>query len=171
MNKIKFIWWGIFYKKGIKIIGGIKIYKHPESFISIGENCKFLNTSFSNQIGINRNCMISTQSKGASIVIGRNCGFSGTVIGAFTSIKIEDNVKIGANVLITDSDWHPEDFRAGISTPVLIESNVWVGEGSKILKGVTIGKNTLIGAGSIVSSSIPENVIAAGVPCRVIRNI
>ena len=49
--------------------------------------------------------------------------------------------------------------------------NVWIGEGVKVLKGVTIGKNSVIGAGSVVTKSIPDNVIAAGNPCKVIKQI
>ena len=76
---------------------------------------------------------------------------------------------MGANVTIMDSDQHTYDPRAGKDKPVRIEDNVWIGGGVTILKGVTIGRNSLIGAGSMVVKSIPENVIAAGNPCKVIR--
>lgn len=76
---------------------------------------------------------------------------------------------MGANVTIMDSDQHTDDPRAGKDKPVRIEDNVWIGGGVTILKGVTIGRNSLIGAGSVVVKSIPENVIAAGNPCKVIR--
>ena len=55
--------------------------------------------------------------------------------------------------------------------PVRIEENVWIGAGAIILPGVTIGKNSVIGAGSVVTRDIPENVVAMGVPCRVVRPI
>jgi NDP-sugar pyrophosphorylase family protein len=54
---------------------------------------------------------------------------------------------------------------------LFIEDNVWVGAGVHIMGGVTVGRNSVIGAGSVVTKSIPENVIAAGVPCKVIREI
>ena len=57
------------------------------------------------------------------------------------------------------------------SKPITIGDNVWVGAGVHIMGGVTIGKNSIIGAGSVVTTDIPENVIAAGVPCRIIREI
>jgi len=113
--------------------------------------------------------MISTLQKDAVISIEDNCGFSGTVIGAFVKIEIKSGAKCGANTLITDSDWHLEDKRAGLPSPVIIEDNVWLGEGVKVLKGVTIGKNSVIGAGSVVSKSIPANVVAAGNPCKIIK--
>ena len=55
--------------------------------------------------------------------------------------------------------------------PVRIEENVWIGAGAILLPGVTIGKNSVIGAGSVVTRDIPENVVAVGVPCRVLRPI
>ena len=55
--------------------------------------------------------------------------------------------------------------------PITIGNNVWIGAGSTILGGVTIGDNTIIGAGSVVTKDIPANVVAFGVPCKVIREI
>lgn len=157
--------------KNSVFIGFPKIKNKQGGKIKIGNYCTFLSKSTSNLIGINRPCIISTLKSDARIIIGNNCGFSGTVIGAFEKIEIMDNVRCGANTLITDSDWHLDDPRAGKPAPILIEENVWLGEGVKVLKGVIIGKNTVIGAGSVVTRSIPANVIAAGNPCRIIKNI
>ena len=55
--------------------------------------------------------------------------------------------------------------------PITVGNNVWIGAGTVVLGGVTIGDNTVIGAGSIVTKDIPANVIAVGVPCRVMREI
>lgn len=143
----------------------------PNTFISTGNNCIFNSSHSSNLIGINTPCMISTLKRGAVVEIGNNCGFSGTVIGAAKYIKIGNNVRCGANTMITDTDWHPEDFRSGADAEVIIEDNVWLGYNVKILKGVSIGNNSLIGAGSIVTKNIPANVIAAGNPCKVIRHL
>ena len=73
--------------------------------------------------------------------------------------------------MITDSDWHSDDPRTGIDKPIIIDNNVWLGYGVKVLKGVHIGENTLIGAGSIVTKDIPANVIAAGNPCKIIKQL
>jgi len=105
------------------------------------------------------------------IEIGDNCGFSGTVIGASAHIKIGNNVKCGANTLITDFDWHPEDVRSGTPKPINIGDNVWLGLNVVVLKGVTIGDNTLVGANSLVLNDLPANAIAAGNPCKVIKEI
>ena len=164
-------WWGIKIGHNVKFDGHCHFERFPKTNISIGDYCEFRSRVNSNLIGINRPCSISTlPSKFDAIIqIGNNCGFSGTVIGAFKSIKIGNNVKCGANTLITDADWHLDDFRSGEPAEVIIEDNVWLGEGVKILKGVKIGRNSIIGAGSIVTKSIPENVIAAGNPCIVIK--
>lgn len=166
------ILWNIEIGKKCVFNGNTIFYKTRDSKIIIGNNCQFISkTNNFNLIGINRPCIIATHSTKAVIEIGNNSGFSGTVIGAFKSIKIGSNVKCGANTLITDSDWHLDDPRSGEIKEVILEDNVWLGEGTKVLKGVRIGKNSVIGAGSIVTSNIPENVIAAGNPCRIIKNI
>ena len=107
----------------------------------------------------------------AEVRVGNDCGFSGTVIAAFNSIILGDHVVCGANTLITDSDWHPEDPRSGAPKPVRIDDNVWLGVNATVLKGVTIGANSVIGAGSVVTANIPANVIAAGNPCKIIREL
>ncbi|MBR6404394.1 MAG: sugar O-acetyltransferase [Eubacterium sp.] len=90
-------------------------------------------------------------------------------------IYVGDNVMIGPNVTIATAE-HPietEPRRLGLQSnkDVHIEENVWIGAGVVVLPGVTIGKNSVIGAGSVVTKDIPENVVAVGNPCRVIREI
>jgi len=157
--------------KKARFYGMPKFKNKPGGKITIKKNCAFRSQATSNLIGINRPCIISTNAPQAEVIIGNNCGFSGTVIGAFARIEVKDNVRCGANTLITDSDWHTDDPRTGTNKPVLIEENVWLGEGVKVLKGVTIGKNSVIGAGSVVVQSIPANVVAAGNPCKVIKTL
>ncbi|HEX9027300.1 MAG TPA: maltose acetyltransferase domain-containing protein [Clostridium sp.] len=90
-------------------------------------------------------------------------------------IYIGDNVMIAPNVTITPTG-HPVDpdiRKPGtqFSIPITIGDDVWIGANSVILPGVTIGKNSVIGAGSVVTKDIPENVVAVGNPCRVLRRI
>lgn len=90
-------------------------------------------------------------------------------------VYIGDQVMIGPNVSIITAA-HPvePELRARAlqyNRDVHIGENVWVGSGVNILPGVTIGKNSVIGAGSVVTKDIPENVVAVGNPCRVIRRI
>lgn len=139
--------------------------------MAVGEHCTFLSSPNANLIGIDRPCLVSTMAAEAEVRIGNDCGFSGTVIAAFKQIVLGDNVICGANTLITDSDWHPEDPRSGVSAPVRIGTNVWLGVNAIVLKGVTIGENSIIGAASVVTRDIPANAVAAGNPCKVIKTL
>ena len=164
-------WWGIKLGRNVQFDGKCHFKRFPLSTIKIGDNCEFLSRSNSNLIGINRPCMISTLTEKAVLEIGNNSGFSGTVIGAFVSVKIGNNVRCGANTLITDSDWHTDDPRVSDAMPVIIGNNVWLGVNVVVLKGVEIGENSVIGANSTVTKSIGANVIAAGNPCKEIAKL
>ncbi|WP_113926798.1 sugar O-acetyltransferase [Bacillus sp. P14.5] len=90
-------------------------------------------------------------------------------------IKIGSNVLFGPRVGVYTSN-HAIDFKERIAggcyaKSVTIGNNVWIGAGVHINPGVTIGDNTIIGSGSVITKSIPANVVAAGVPCQVIREI
>ncbi|GHV71147.1 galactoside O-acetyltransferase [Spirochaetia bacterium] len=92
-----------------------------------------------------------------------------------TEIYVGDHCMIGPNVVISTSG-HPilpilREHNYVYNIPVHIGNNVWIGSGVQILPGVTIGDNSVIGAGSVVPNDIPPNVIALGVPCRVLREI
>lgn len=166
---IQCAFWGVKVGSGCRFHGIASFRRFPGSAMSIGNNCNLLSSPCANRIGIDRPCILSTMSSSAKVRIGDNCGFSGTVIAAFQSIVLGDSVICGANTLITDSNWHPEDPRSGMPAPVRIEDNVWLGVNVIVLKGVSIGKNSVIGAGSVVASDVPSNVIAAGNPCRTIK--
>lgn len=87
-------------------------------------------------------------------------------------IRIGNNTMLAASAYITDADWHDIYDRArpiGKRAPVVLGDNVWVGDSAIVCKGVSIGENSVIGAGAVVASDIPANVIAAGNPARVIR--
>ncbi|MBD1879829.1 sugar O-acetyltransferase [Coleofasciculus sp. FACHB-T130] len=97
----------------------------------------------------------------------------GCVILDCNTVHIGDNVLFGPYVQIYTA-YHPTDpeiRQTGLelAAPINIGNNVWIGGGTIICPGVTIGDNTTIGAGSVVVKDIPENVVAAGNPCRIIR--
>lgn len=155
-------------------IGLTSFYKGNGGEIVIGNNNKFISCSTANKIGLNHKCIISATpgvSETCKIEIGNNCGFSGTSIWCFEHIKIGNNVRCGANTLIMDGDAHFDDERTSPPKPIFIEDNVFLGAGVTVRKGVTIGKNSVIGMNSMVTHDIPENVIAVGTPCKVIKRI
>ena len=92
-----------------------------------------------------------------------------------TDIFVGDSVLFGPNVVVATAG-HPIDPElrrkvAQFNVPVRIGSNVWIGAGAILLPGVTVGENSVIGAGSVVTHDIPPNVVAVGNPCRVLREI
>jgi acetyltransferase-like isoleucine patch superfamily enzyme len=117
-----------------------------------------------------------------AIDIGDNVSFYHYVhIGCVNCVSIGNNVMLAGKVFITDH-FHGEisieaikeapNRRKVISKgPVIIEDNVWVGEGVAIMPNVTIGKNSIIGANAVVTSDIPPDCVAAGVPAKVIRKL
>ncbi len=90
-------------------------------------------------------------------------------------VAFGDNVFIAPNCCFTTAEHaiDPEMRKAGIeiAKPITIGNNVWIGAGAVVLGGVVVGDNSVIGAGSVVTKDIPDNVIAVGVPCKVLRPI
>jgi galactoside O-acetyltransferase len=120
---------------------------------------------------------IEARNENSQVFIGNNVSINNSFSAvAFSKIVIKNDVLIGFNCSILDNDAHDLSpiNRKNHSTKtadVLIEDNVFIGNNVTILKGVTIGKNSVIGNGSIVTKNIPENVVAAGNPAQVIRNL
>jgi acetyltransferase-like isoleucine patch superfamily enzyme len=119
-------------------------------------------------------------SKTASIILEDDVSLNGTsVVSRSKRILIGSGTIIAPNVVIMDSDFHgiwPPENR--VLNPnfdgdrdISIGRNVWIGTQAIILKGVTIGDNSVIAAGSVVTSEIPANVLAAGVPAKFVRFI
>jgi galactoside O-acetyltransferase len=105
---------------------------------------------------------------------GIYCNFNLSLVDD-ADIYVGDHCMIAPNVVIATSG-HPilpilREHNYVYNFPVHIGKNVWIGSNVSILPGVTIGDNSVIGAGSVVRSDIPANVVAAGVPCRVLRKI
>ena len=120
--------------------------------------------------------MISTN-KG-NIIIGNNVGISNSTIWSNKQIVIEDNVLIGGSCKLWDTDFHSIDFNlrntkhdSGNVKPILVKKNVFIGASSIVLKGVTIGENSIIAANSLVSKNIPANEIWGGNPIKFIKNL
>ncbi|MFA5449006.1 MAG: sugar O-acetyltransferase [Clostridia bacterium] len=97
------------------------------------------------------------------------------IITAGARVTFGDNVFIAPNCCFTTAEHaiDPEQRKAGVelAKPITVGNNVWIGTNATILAGVTIGDNAVIGAGSVVTKDIPPNVVAVGVPCKVMRQI
>lgn len=116
------------------------------------------------------------------IIVGDNVCFNTDIhIGCINKVIIGDNCLFGSRIYITDHDHGstsvedmlqpPAQRRLYSRGPVIIESNVYVGEGVSILSGVTIGENSIIATNAVVTKNVPKNSIVAGIPARVIKQI
>ena len=133
-----------------------------------------------NFIGCRDRCFFVARG-GGRIVIGQNVGISQTALIAHNAdITIGDNVKIGGGTCIYTTNFHSidpkcrtsaNDTKQAINEPVKICNNVFIGARCMILKGVIIGENSIVGAGSIVTKSIPSNQIWAGNPAKFIKSL
>lgn len=134
-----------------------------ELFAAIGEDC-YIETPFYANWG------------GKHVRFGKgvyaNFGLTLVDDGA---IEVGDYVLFAPHVTLATASHpiHPElrAHQAQYNLPIRIGNNVWLGTGCAVMPGVTIGDNTVVGAGSVVTRDLPANVVAAGVPCRVLRPI
>lgn len=103
---------------------------------------------------------------GNNVAIMSNC-----LMMASGNITIDDDVMIAANVQLISNN-HDLDNRPVITClPIHIKRNCWIGAGATILRGITIGENSVVGAGAVVTKDVPKNVIVAGNPAKIIRQI
>lgn len=166
--------WG----KGWKFYGAPVIQMHRGSVMKFGPGFSLRSTLRSNPLGAIHPVILCTWQAGAVIEIGANFGMTGGTLCAAEQITIGNNVNIGANSTLIDTDFHPlnselrrTDPQSASAAPILVEDDVFIGMNCLVLKGVTIGKGSVIGAGSVVTKSVPPGVIAAGNPARVIKDL
>lgn len=120
--------------------------------------------------------LIQPRVKEAVIHIGEATNImNGTEIFALKSVRLGKRCLVGARTVILDSDFHGLDPRqrgsVGVSKPVEIQDNVWIGMGVMILKGVKIGKDAVIGASCVVTRDVPAGAIVAGNPMRIVGSV
>jgi acetyltransferase-like isoleucine patch superfamily enzyme len=118
---------------------------------------------------------VSRAGRKGSIKIGNNVVImSGVRISSASEVVIGDDCLIAGFCYITDADWHDVYDRLsspGKTSPVIIERGVWLCDSAIICKGVHIGENSIVGAGSVVRRDVPPNVIVAGNPAKVVKRL
>ncbi|MBI5648843.1 MAG: acyltransferase [Chloroflexi bacterium] len=169
---------GIQWGHGWRIYGMPIIQKHRQSQMRFGTGLQLRSSVRSNPLCPTHPVALTTWKENALLEIGTNFSMTGGVLCSAERISIGDDVAIGANTTIIDTDFHPldplqrkYDSAEAISAPVIIGDEIFIGMHCLILKGVAIGRGSVIGAGSVVTRNIPSYSIAVGNPAKVIRQI
>ena len=155
-----------------------RLHIHGTGNIHIGNNVTINSSPDANPTSGGNASHLSTSDSG-ELIIGNHVGISNIALTAKDRITIGDYVLIGSNCMIADTDFHSlnadermaDDGRGVKTKPITIKDHAFIGARCIILKGVTIGENSIIGAGSVVTRDIPANEIWAGNPVRFIRRI
>ena len=154
------------FGKGVEIIGPQRLEIYGDN-IRIGDYVHI----HTGKGHMSRLCTWPNETGGrGQIDIGNYCLISPSAhIISASSIILGKNVMLASSVYISDADWHDLYDRTaspGKTAPIELGDNVWIGQGAKVLKGVSIGKNTIVAAGAIVTKSFPANIIIGGNPAR-----
>ena len=189
--KLGFIWptlraklilrlYGCKYGRNLQVCGKVHFRPSTTNAIVLGDDVTLISRFLTNTVGIT-NPVVFECIKNGRIEIGNNSGLTSAIISSRTRVCIGNFVKIGANVRIFDHDFHSlnlEHRRDGFadmsntrSAGIVIEDDVFIGTNSIILKGVHIGRGSVIGAGSVVTiKNIPPLSKVIGNPAQIITD-
>jgi len=139
--------------------------------ISIGKNVVFVGGN-----GYVTNLTtLKTGGHEGRITIGDNVlVMNGVRVNSATEIIVEDDCMLANFCYLTDADWHDIYDRTqivGRTRPVHLKRGAWIGDSAIILKGVTVGENSIVGAGAVVSRDVPPNVVVAGNPAKIVKEL
>jgi acetyltransferase-like isoleucine patch superfamily enzyme len=180
-------------KRGLEALSQLyaRCYVHPQ-LDALGQGCSFINPRYflvngpRIRIGDRMHCMATRErpisltvypdkEQRGQISIGSYCILlPGVRIAAATSIVIGDNCMFAGNCYLTDADWHDLYDRTaapGSTRPIVLADNVWIGDSAIVCKGVTIGENSVVGAGAVVTRDVPPNTVVAGNPARPVKQL
>lgn len=172
-------------KKGVKILGPLPYFKIPKNGKVLIENSVILNSDVKNSnTALTYRCKFVTGYEGI-ISIGSNTMLNGVCIVSYEKIEIGSECQIASSTIISDTDFHPVDpiirarqakgekypFDSVGKKPIKIGNNVWIGWNCTVLKGVEIGDDCIVAAGSVVlAGSYPNGSLIAGNPAKVIKS-
>lgn len=168
----------------VKILGSLPYFKIPQNGkISIDRNV-VLNSDFKRtNTALTYRCKFVTGYEGR-ISIGENTMLNGVCVVSYEKVSIGKNCQVASSTIISDTDFHPSDpvqrlkqvkgesfcFSHVKKKEIIIGDNVWIGWNCTILKGVTIGENCIVAAGSVVlGGDYPSNTLIAGNPAKVMK--
>ncbi len=171
---------GVSVAAGVRFLGPAIIARCAGSSIVLGEQVALCSWSRWTALGVSHPVVLRTLTPGATLRVGRDTGISGGSFCAAIGLEIGERCLIGADVLISDTDFHAidpagrntnSDWALIRSKNVRIGNDVFIGARAVVLKGVEIGDGAVIGAGSVVTSSVPARTVAVGNPARCVREI
>lgn len=176
LNKIGFMIRHTQVGSGTKIYG--RIFVRGSGYIAIGNNVVINSCMETNPIGGDTKCILFAKDNGV-IKIGDGCGISNSAIVAIKKIIIGEHVYIGGSCKIYDHDFHSVDLKERLAVPdpgiksaaIEIKRGAFIGACTIILKGVTIGEESVVGAGSVVTKSIPDYEVWGGNPAKYIKSL
>jgi acetyltransferase-like isoleucine patch superfamily enzyme len=191
LMRVRLAWWqlaakslltikGVSYGRGCRFYGLPIIDRCAGSRIVIGDNVVLCSHPAFTALGVNHPVVLRTLRPDALLEIREDCGLSGTSVCAAKSVIVGKRVLIGANVMIFDTDFHARaaenrrynnDWSEIGTAPVSVEDDVFIGAGSIVAKGVSIGKNSIVGAGAVVVHAIAANSVACGNPARLVADV
>ena len=181
-GKISLRWNKLIYGKRLnisysfKVWGSIRFLMLGTGSITIGKNFHAVSSRKRAVFTLFSPCHL-TVIGGAEIIIGDHVGLNGNTIASVCKISIGENTMIGPNTMIIDHDGHqawPPEARwtnSGNSKEIIIENDVWIGMNCIILKGVNIGRGSIIAAGSVVTEDVEPNSLYGGNPAKKIKSL
>lgn len=155
-----------------------QIFIRGKGKVTIGDDVTINSCREANPIGGDTKTILFAKETGR-ISIGNRVGMSNVTLVASNAITIEDDVMLGGSVKVYDNDFHSTHYEERVqspdpgikSAPVCIQRGAFVGAHTIILKGVTIGRRSVIGAGSVVTKNVPAGEVWAGNPARFVRKV
>ncbi|PKG82238.1 acyltransferase [Colwellia sp. 75C3] len=176
----------VFFSGKINILGKLPHFKIPKNGIVEFGNNVVLNSDFANtNTALTYRCKFVTGYEG-KITVGENTMFNGVCVVSYKEVEIGANCQIASSTIIADTNFHPVDpierekqvtgqdfsFSSVKNAQIKIGNNVWIGWNCTVLKGVEIGDNCIVAAGSVVTTGVYlENSIIAGNPAKVVKKI
>lgn len=188
-DRLRFAFWrvtALFFLRlnGVRGSGRVRLVGFPvirnRGSIRLGTGCDFRSLSRYTAMGVVQRCLLNTLQSESVIKIGDQCGISGAVICAKKRVDIGDRVQIGSGAVICDTDFHSmehevrgstDDLSLASARPISIGDDCFIGARAMVLKGVTVGARSIVGAGSVVTKDVPADVIVAGNPAKFIKHI